>query len=117
MSISLCEHNLPLRACEICRDGVPLRAKETDDVSVSREWLTELIRDAHRYQDALKLLEVTEKENAKLRDEMRRLHQCLRNVYEVWAGSEGIPAPTKASEAYLLSLVEKMRDAAKEGLK
>ena len=48
--------------------------------------------------------------------ELRRLHQCLRNVYEVWAGSEGIPAPTVASEAYLLSLVEQMRDAAKEGL-
>ena len=45
------------------------------------------------------------------------LHQCLRDVYEVWAGSEGIPAPTVASEAYLLSLVEQMRDAAKEGLK
>ena len=50
-------------------------------------------------------------------NELRRLHQCLRNVYEVWAGSEGIPAPTVASEAYLLSLVEQMRDAAKEGLK
>ena len=49
--------------------------------------------------------------------ELRRLHKCLRNVYEVWAGSEGIPAPTTASEAYLLSLVEQMRDAAKEGLK
>ena len=49
--------------------------------------------------------------------ELRRLHHCLRNVYEVWAGSEGIPAPTSASEAYLLSLVEQMRDAAKEGLK
>ena len=53
----------------------------------------------------------------RLAAELRRLHQCLRNVYEVWAGSEGIPAPTVASEAYLLSLVEQMRDAAKEGLK
>jgi len=49
--------------------------------------------------------------------ELRRLHQCLRNVYEVWAGSEGIPAPTVASDAYLLSLIEQMRDAAKEGLR
>jgi len=54
--------------------------------------------------------------NAEAASELRRLHQCLRNVYEVWAGSEGIPAPTVASEAYLLSLVEQMRDAAKEGL-
>ena len=52
----------------------------------------------------------------RLNTEINRLHQCLRNVYEVWAGSEGIPAPTVASEAYLLSLVEQMRDAAKEGL-
>jgi len=51
-----------------------------------------------------------------LERELAALHQCLRNVYEVWAGSEGIPAPTVASEAYLLSLVEQMRDAAKEGL-
>ena len=51
------------------------------------------------------------------KEEVATLHQCLRNVYEVWAGSEGIPAPTVASEAYLLSLVEQMRDAAKEGLK
>jgi len=54
--------------------------------------------------------------NAEAANELRRLHQCLRNVYEVWAGSEGIPTPTVASEAYLLSLVEQMRDAAKEGL-
>ena len=49
-------------------------------------------------------------------EQIATLRQCLRNVYEVWAGSEGIPAPTVASEAYLLSLVEQMRDAAKEGL-
>ncbi len=57
--------------------------------------------------------EIASKEH---REEVAALHQCLRNVYEVWAGSEGIPAPTVASEAYLLSLVEQMRDAAKEGL-
>ena len=50
MSVDLCEHNLPSRCCEICRDGVPSRTKETEDVLVSREWLTELIRDAHRYR-------------------------------------------------------------------
>lgn len=49
-------------------------------------------------------------------NELRRLHECCRNVYEVWAGSEGIPEPQTAAEAYLLSLVEQMRDAAKEGL-
>ena len=49
--------------------------------------------------------------------EMRRLHQICREVYEVWAGSEGIPVPQTAPEAYLLQLVEQMRDIAKEGLR
>ena len=50
MTIDLCDHNLPIRTCEICRDGVSQRSKGTDDVLISREWLTELIRDAHRYR-------------------------------------------------------------------
>ena len=50
MNIDLCEHNLPVRCCEICRDGVSQRSKGPDDVLISREWLTELIRDAHRYR-------------------------------------------------------------------
>lgn len=49
-------------------------------------------------------------------DEIDRLRQVARNVYEVWAGSEGIPMPETAAEAYLLQLVEQMRDEAKNGL-
>ena len=49
-------------------------------------------------------------------DEIDRLRQVARNVYEVWAGSEGIPLPETAAEAYLLQLVEQMRDEAKNGL-
>ena len=49
-------------------------------------------------------------------DEIERLRQTCRNVYEVWAGSEGIPQPETAPEAYLLQLVERMRDEAKNGL-
>lgn len=52
-----------------------------------------------------------------LRQQLADSQQVLRNVYEVWAGSEGIPGPATASEAYLLSLVEQMRDAAKAGMK
>jgi hypothetical protein len=52
-----------------------------------------------------------------LREEVRYLHQVCRNVYEVWAGSEGIPVPQTCPEAYLLQLIEQMRDAAKEGFK
>ena len=52
-----------------------------------------------------------------LHEEIERLRQVCRNVYEVWAGSEGIPVPVYATEAYLLSLIEQMRDEAKGGLK
>lgn len=48
--------------------------------------------------------------------ECERLRQVCRNVYEVWAGSEGIPVPETCTEAYLLQLIEKMRDEAKAGL-
>lgn len=53
---------------------------------------------------------------AVLVEEIKRLHRVARNVYEVWAGSEGIPQPETAPEAYLLQLVEQMRDEAKNGL-
>lgn len=49
-------------------------------------------------------------------DEIDRLRMVARNVYEVWAGSDGIPIPETAAEAYLLHLVERMRDEAKNGL-
>ena len=72
--------------------------------------------------EALRLADVLREEGEAWWDyaaaaELRRLHQCCRDVYAVWAGSEGIPEPQTAPEAYLLSLVEQMRDAAKEGLK
>jgi len=49
-------------------------------------------------------------------DRIDELEAICRNVYEVWAGSEGIPMPKTCGEAYLLQLVEQMRDAAKKGL-
>ena len=39
-----------------------------------------------------------------------------REIYEVWAGSEGIPMPRTAPEAYLLQLLEQMVDIAKTGM-
>ena len=50
MSIDLCEHNLPSRCCEICSEAGGERPKATDDVLISRAWLTELMREAHRYR-------------------------------------------------------------------
>jgi hypothetical protein len=40
-----------------------------------------------------------------------------RNIYEVWAGSDGVPIPETIVEAYLLRLIEQMRDEASKGLK
>ena len=46
-----------------------------------------------------------------------KLNAALKEIYEIWAGSEGIPLPTTAPEAYLLGLVEQMRDIARDALK
>ena len=40
----------------------------------------------------------------------------LIEIYEVWAGSEGIPEPQTACEAYLLRLIEQMRDIARDAI-
>jgi hypothetical protein len=40
-----------------------------------------------------------------------------RNIYEVWAGSDGVPIPETIVEAYLLRLIKQMRDEASKGLK
>ena len=55
--------------------------------------------------------------HAELLIETERLRQVCRDAYEVWAGSEGIPEPKYASEAYLLSLLMKMTDEVRKGLK
>ena len=44
------------------------------------------------------------------------LNAALKEIYEIWAGSEGIPLPKTAPEAYLLGLVEQMRDIARDAL-
>jgi hypothetical protein len=48
--------------------------------------------------------------------ENRRLRQVCRDAYEVWAGSEGIPEPETAAEAYVYQLLIEMRDEVKKGL-
>jgi len=47
-------------------------------------------------------------------DEIERLRGALRDIYEVYAGSEGIPKPMTAAEGYLLQqLMEAARIAAR----
>ena len=49
-------------------------------------------------------------------EEVMRLRQICRDAYEVWAGSEGIPEPETAAEAYIYQLLINMRDEVKRGL-
>jgi hypothetical protein len=53
---------------------------------------------------------------SELLTENERLRQICRDAYEVWAGSEGIPEPETAAEAYLLQLLIQMRDEITKGL-
>jgi hypothetical protein len=48
------------------------------------------------------------------RDDLR---QILRDAYEVYAGSEGIPEPETAAEAYVYQLLMQMKDEIARGLK
>jgi hypothetical protein len=49
--------------------------------------------------------------------EIERLRQVCRDAYEVYAGSEGIPLPETAAEAYLYQLLMTMKDEIRRGLK
>lgn len=50
-------------------------------------------------------------------DEIERLREALREIYEVYAGSEGIPQPMTAAEGYLLSLLMEVVRIAQKALK
>ena len=50
-------------------------------------------------------------------DEIERLREALREIYEVYAGSEGIPQPMSAAEGYLLSLLMEVVRIAQNALK
>jgi len=50
-------------------------------------------------------------------DEIKRLRGALREIYEVYAGSEGIPQPLTAAEGYLLSLFMETVRIAQESMK
>ena len=49
--------------------------------------------------------------------EIERLRGKLREIYEVYAGSEGIPQPMTAAEGYLLSLLMEVVRIAQKALK
>jgi hypothetical protein len=49
-------------------------------------------------------------------DEIVRLRKALREIYEVYANSEGIPQPMTAAEGYLLFLLKETAKIAQETL-
>ena len=59
--------------------------------------------------DKLTLKELVEQN--KTHDELVRLRAAIREIYEVWAGSDGFICKT-ITEAYLKNLIEEMRDIA-----
>ena len=60
--------------------------------------------DVHAAADEIEALEA----------ELAACKQRLHNVYEVYAGSEGIPQPETCAEAYLYQLVMEMARECKE---
>ena len=56
-------------------------------------------------------------DNAKDTERAMRLRKALREIYEVYAGSEGIPQPMTAAEGYLLLLLMEVVRIAQEALK
>lgn len=47
-------------------------------------------------------------------NEIKRLRRAMHDIYEVYAGSEGFPAPQTCSEAYLLERMMEMAAIAAE---
>jgi hypothetical protein len=47
---------------------------------------------------------------------IEELEAALRDVYEVYAGSEGMPRPMTAAEGYLLQLVKEMANITRAAL-
>ena len=56
-------------------------------------------------------------DNAKDTERAMRFRGALREICEVYAGSEGIPQPMTAAEGYLLSLLKETVGIAQEALK
>ena len=91
-----------------------------------REMLAEIGQDRPEiYRDAADEIERLRKDlriaimgdSAELTDskeEIHRLRLALHEIYEIYAGSEGIPEPVTCPEAYLLSLLQQMVEIAKE---
>jgi regulator of replication initiation timing len=82
------------------------------DNSLGREAADEIERLRERRDDWRAAMT----ENHDLWNENERLRAALREIGEVYAGSEGIPQPITAAEGYLLQLLMEMVGIARVAL-
>jgi hypothetical protein len=71
----------------------------------------------HGFRDGLKGLDMLKETLSACEKERDDLRQICRDAYEVYAGSEGIPTPETAAEAYVGYLLNSMKDEIARGLK
>lgn len=76
-----------------------------------------LRKNAQEAHTAKATLDSEREANKILTDEIARSREALREIYEVYAGSEGIPQPMTAAEGYLLSLLMEVVRIAQKALK
>ena len=79
--------------------------------------LNRLRKNAQEAYTAKATLDSEREANKILTDENERSREALREIYEVYAGSEGIPQPMTAAEGYLLSLLMEVVRIAQKALK
>ena len=78
--------------------------------------LNRLRKNAQEAYTAKATLDSEREANKILTDEIERSREALREIYEVYAGSEGIPQPMTAAEGYLLFLLKETAKIAQETL-
>ena len=75
-----------------------------------------LRKNAQEAYTAKATLDSEREANKILTDEIERLREALREIYEVYANSEGIPQPMTAAEGYLLFLLKETAKIAQDAL-
>jgi flagellar motility protein MotE (MotC chaperone) len=98
-------------------------ATAADEMIKGPLWMIEQILRKHE-QTVMEVMAEQQQEIRRLEDErdalqarIEELQQICRDAYEVYAGSEGMPTPETAAEAYVYQLLMQMKDEIARGLK
>ena len=93
--------------------GDPMHRKAYEEIERLRSQM--VLFDPNTTQEmAAAALNFANDEIKRLQERNHVLREALRDIYEVYAGSEGIPKPMTAAEGYLLELLmEAVRIAAR----